>query len=392
MKKLIVVMAAAAVFAMLALPAMAATEWKFGASLRYETFWNQVDYGKGNGPDLQSGGVTNLDDDGVLAWGLRNNSRIRMNMKSDALEGYIELGYDYDANTITAREYWGRYKFSDDWAITIGQQHQLFNTVGLSNQVWGGDLGMHGLGTSWRGATPKITLSYGSFSFALAQPYTGNHKAIAGLPAAPNNTYDKDTYLPALQASYQYRTDTWRVKLAGAYLHQQFNDIQNTSDENVHSWLVSLDGTINFGPLYLAGAASVGQNWADAEWNTKSSIDARYTNGKALNTFGVRIYNGDFESTTSAMLAAIAGYQLTEALRFEAGAGYRYDANKSFETNSHILNIYVQARYNVAPGFSITPEIGYIDLGKGIGNKATNTKGTDLGYTWYAGAKWQMDF
>lgn len=394
MKKLITTLAAAAVVGLLAAPAMAATEWKFGASLRYETFWNQVDYGKRKDVDLQAGG-TSLNSDGKLAWGTRSNSRIKMNMKSDHLEGYVEFGWDYDNNAVTTREYWGRYKFNDKASITIGQQAQLFNTGGLSSQVWGGDLALHGLGTSWRLATPKITFAYGNFAFALAQPYQGAHRAIAGVPAGA--TFDRDIYLPALQASYSYKADTWRMKLAGAYLWQKADSIKTAGgvsmgSENLHSWLISLDGNLYFGPLSFGAAASVGQNWADAEWNTKSSIAADYTRGKALSTFGAHYYNNDLESTTSVMGALIVKYRLTEALALEAGGSYRHDDNKAFKTDSNIFVLYLQAAYTVAPGFSITPEIGYIDWGKTVGTKATGTKGVDAGYTWYAGAKWQMDF
>lgn len=46
----------------------------------------------------------------------------------------------------------------------------------------------------------------------------------------------------------------------------------------------------------------------------------------------------------------------------------------------------------MTPGFTIAPEVGYIDLGKTSGSKATNTKGQDAGYIWYAGMQWRMDF
>lgn len=393
MKKFIIVSLIFVFLGFTAIPAMAATEWNVGASLRYETFWNEVNYGKEMFQDIQGGGKY-LDSDGRLAWGTRSNSRIKFNMRSDNLEGFIELGYDVDGNTVTTREYWGRYKFGEGWAITIGQQHQLFNTTGLSNQVWGGDLNMHGIGVSWRSPSPQIRLTYNNFNFALSKPYTGAPRAIDGLGVG--HVYDRNADFPAVQASYQYKTDTWRVKLAGAYLYQKIDAISTLNDKSksINSWLVSMDGDINFGPLYLAGAAAVGQNWADAEWNTKNSIDGVYTQGKALSTFGLwgNYMNGTVKNTTSFMAAAIVGYRLTEAVRLEAGAGYRHDSNSLFNDNSNIMNFYIQMSYKVAPGFTITPEAGYIDWGKGVGSKMLNEKGTDLGYTWYMGAKWQMDF
>lgn len=109
-----------------------------------------------------------------------------------------------------------------------------------------------------------------------------------------------------------------------------------------------------------------------------------------MGTFGYTIDGTKIKNTTSAMGAIIAGYRLTEALRFEAGVGYRYDDNSVWDKDSSILNVYIQAAYTVAPGFTITPEIGYIDLFKTVGS--STTKSVDAGYIWYAGAKWQMDF
>lgn len=382
MKKIILGLAAAAVIAMVAVPAMAATQWNFGASLRYETFWTQANAGDGSINDLQGGGQT-LDSDGRLSWGTQGNSRIKMMMKSDSLEGFIEFGYNFDSNTVTTREYWGKYKFNDMAYIQIGQSHQLFNIPGFSNQVWGGDMNMVSMGVSFNPPTPKIILGYGSFAFALAQPYENDWlKTAVGA--------DVDTYIPQIQASYQYKADTWDVKLAGAFQTYKLNKLAGTNtNKNINSWLADIKGAVYFGPLYLKGSASVGQNWTAAQWNTsRGGLNNTYAQTKALGNMNYTVNaNGNIENTTSAMAAVIAGYRLTEALKFEAGVGYRYDDNDMWHKSSNMWNVYLQAQYTVAPGFMITPEIGYIDLGK------TNFfNNDDAGYIWYAGAQWRMDF
>lgn len=408
MKKIILGLAAAAVVAMVAAPAMAATQWNFGASLRYETFWNQADFGKVKGKDLQGGGA-GLSDDGKLSWGTQGNSRIKMFMKSDSLEGFIELGYNFDNNSVTTREYWGKYRFNDMAYIQIGQSHQLFNTPGFSNQTWVNDMGMHGIGVSFNPPTPKIILGYGGFAFALVQPYEkDSHKGKTidngATPPITHAAYsaDIDTYLPQIQASYQYKADTWRVKLAGAFQTYKLKDPTRydyvapnfvgtkISNKNINSWLVALEGEIFFGPLYLKGTGSVGQNWSDAQWNTaRGGLHNDYASSKTMDKFGYAFKGNKVKNTTSAMAAVIAGYRLTEALKFEAGAGYRYDDNNAWEKESHMWNVYLQAAYTVAPGFTITPEVGFIELGKDTFEKGSKK---DAGYTWYAGAQWRMDF
>lgn len=375
---------------MVAAPAFAATQWNFGASLRYETFWNEADFGKNKSTDLEGGGAR-LSSDGKLSWGTQGNSRIKMFMKSDHLEGFIEMGWNADSGSVTTREYWGKYKFNDMAFIQIGQSHQLFNTPGFSNQVWVNDTGMHSMGVSFNPPTPKIILGYGGFSFAMVKPYKDNDYITKSLYT------DIDTYLPQLQAAYQYRADTWRVKLAGAFQTYKLSKIQDSmgnklaSSKNINSWLIALEGNINFGPLYLAGTASVGQNWADAQWNTsRGGLHNDYARAKNMQSFGYYVDGNKIKNTTSAMGAIIVGYRLTEALRFEAGVGYRYDENKVFDDDSHIFNGYLQAQYTVAPGFTITPEIGYINLGDTLGTNGG--KSVDAGYTWYAGAQWRMDF
>lgn len=409
MKKIVLGLAVTAALTMAVAPAMAATQWNFGASLKYATFWTEQDAGKTGMKDLQAGGA-GLKNDGLLDWSTQGNSNIQMYMRGDNLEGYIELEYDFDGNSVTTSQYWGKYKFNDMAYIAIGQQEQLFNQ-NISSQVWGGDLAMNGLGTAYAKSTPKITVGYGGFAFALSKPYTDrvdtlreNMFAQAWVGTGMTDI-DVDTYFPQLQASYEYAADTWRVKLAGAYQYTKFNHmsaatplspVYTVDSKSVNSWLVGLDGDINFGPLFLAAAASVGQNWSDAGWNDEDGcISDLWTGNYIADNFGVvPVYQTavgfkdvySWKSTTNVMVSVVAAYQLTEVLRFEAGAGYRYDRNKAFAKNSNIWNVYLQAGYTVAPGFIVTPEIGYVDMGKNVLSKQ------DQGYLWYAGAQWRMDF
>lgn len=393
MKKILTALVIAAIVSVSASTVMAATEWNFGASLRYATFWDQVDYGKLGGNDLEGGGAK-LSSDGALNWSQQSNSRIRMWMKSDHLEGYIEIGYNYDDNKLTTRQYWGKYKFNDKAFIQIGQSDQLFTTADFSRQVWGNNMGLHGIGTAFYPESPKIVLGYGGFAFALVDPETNYDQRLTG--ATGYTRADIDTFFPQLQASYQYKTDAWRFKLTGAYQYAQINDLEanglNKKDRDINSWMVSADGNVFFGPLALGLTATVGQNWADALWNTKGCLGNKYTPNKKFSEFGAQLSGNKLEDTTSVMAAFVASYQMTEALYFEAGVGYRYDENDAWKDNSHIWSTYVQASYTVAPGFRIIPEVGYINLGDTMGNKARNEKGVDAGYIWYAGAQWRMDF
>lgn len=402
MKKLLCVLGFAAIVSLLATPAIAATEWNFGASLRFATWWTELDGGKNKIADMQSGGAK-MNNDATLEFLQQRNSRIKMLMKSDKLEGYIELGYNVSTSAVTTRDFFGTYRFTDSFSVTMGQHLQLFDTPNLSSQAWGNDLNMHSIGVSWNPSDPKIFFTYKGFQFGFSTPYHTEGK-LSGNISSTSTAYtaDKDTYMPQLQFAYQYSLDTWRVKIGGGFQTYKIKDLKATGstnslikNKNVNSWLLMADSSINFGPLYLAGTASVGQNWSEACWNTrKGGLGNEYANNKRMDTFGIALKDNKLKNTTSVMGAVIVGYRLTEALRLEAGFGYRYDDNDAWDKNSHMWTTYIQAAYTVTPGFRIIPEIGYVDLGDTVGsrNSATRVKGSDNGYVWYAGAKWQMDF
>lgn len=403
MKKLVLGIAALAVVALVSAPAMAATEWNFGGMIRYMTFWDQTDSGDFKMTDLEGGGKS-LDSDGRLQWGTQANTRLMMWMNSDNLEGFIELGYDTDENKVWPREYWGKYKFSDKWSVTMGQQHQLYNSF-ISRQGGLVDLNLNGIGTAFRPPTPKIVFTYGGvghlwfipsgFSFALVKP-----EKVEDLWGSMYGPADIDTYLPQLQAAYSYYADTWRVKLAGAYQYMKYNDLDfgtTTKDKGINTWLFTVDGDVAFGPLWLAANVTIGQNWGNAGMMNSefgaTQLGSGLTGGTPLDMAYISAAQFDgtkLKNTTSWMASIVAAYQLTEALRFEAGAGYRGDDNKMYDKSKNQWSVYLQAAYTVAPGFEIVPEIGYVDRGNWI--MKDNGKTVDSGYLWYAGAQWNMYF
>jgi len=75
-------------------------------------------------------------------------------------------------------------------------------------------------------------------------------------------------------------------------------------------------------------------------------------------------------------------------LKFEVGAGYRVDDTGISGYDDAVgWKAYGQVVWTLAPGVYLVPEVGYIDYGQTVTGDADN-----YGYTWYAGAKWQIDF
>lgn len=423
MKRIFLTLIGILISTMVSMPVAASTQWNFGGMLRYMTFWNQTNSGEYKTSDLQKGGAA-VNRDGKLAWGTQANTSIMMWMQSDVLDGFMEMWWDDAENSLLTREYWGRYRFDDRISVIIGQQHQLYSSF-ISRQTGLSDLNMNGIGTAFRAPSPKIVLNYGGaghpffpnsgFSFALVKPETD--KPVEMLDRTVNSTWagastDIDTGFPQLQASYVRYANIWRIKIAGAYQQTKLRDINSSismpiaiekNKQTIHTWLLTMDGDIAFGPLWLAANATVGQNWGNAGL-MNSELDATlssfpYTLGVNAFAFDMQdIASGHFDifdiangqgkwaNTTSWMISAVAAYHLTNTLRLELGAGFRYDNNDIYEASHKLWNMYLQAAYSVISGFEIVPEIGYIERGKSPIDKS------DAGYLWYAGAQWNMYF
>lgn len=407
MTKLLKIAMATALIAMLAVPAVAATEWEFGATIQFKTFYNHVNYGDRRGDDLEGGGAGGLKNDGYLDWTTQSDSNINMTMYSDRLEGYAEINYDFAENSVTTNYLWGRYFINDNMSVLIGQTDPLFIQE-ISNQVVYDNANLNGFGTANSDTLPMIALQYGGFTFAMAQPmknfdetFDANVAFIDswGGPTPDGYTADIDTFMPQLHASFNYEADTWRIKFAGAYANSRVKKLAleyggaeySFGSKTISSWLVGMDSQVFFGPLTLGAAISYGANWDFVGWNEGMGVAYPvFTPKSGFNSFRVK-------DTHSLMAALVVGYQLTESLGFEAGVGYRRDDNSMFDKAIQSWATYIQAVYEVTPGFRIIPEIGYMNYGDSPGAKSTRyndrVKGNiDEGYEWYAGVQWRFDF
>jgi len=94
----------------------------------------------------------------------------------------------------------------------------------------------------------------------------------------------------------------------------------------------------------------------------------------------------DVNDTESMQALLVAGLKFTPTLKFEVGAGYRSDEPDVNGVDAdEMWSVYGQTVITLAPGVYLIPEAGYID-------KMDDFAGDDEGYSWYAGAKWQIDF
>ncbi len=369
MKKGIVVLAAF----LLAAPAMAA-DWSFYGSARMSTFYVYDDFG-----DLP---VNGEDDDWGLVWDFQTNSRLGAKVKADKVNGLIELalkGTDGSDLEVATRRAYGVWSFSENAALKVGKDFSPVSQL-FSNQVFNSDDDMEGSG-AFHGRRPGgLTLFLGGLELALL---TNPMKTSSGQFPADG---DLDWNLPKVEARYQIKLENFQITPFGGFNYFRMSDTSATraagtlTDEaDIVSYVGGLNVKATFGAFYATVEGSYGQNWSNANW--KNDYNAVTASQATLKNS-----SGGTTEATSYMLGLVAGFAATSHLKFEAGAGYRSDdPDTPGSDKDEFWQCYVQAVVTLAPGVYLVPEVGYQDF-------MDNAAGEDEGYSWYAGAKWQIDF
>jgi hypothetical protein len=179
--------------------------------------------------------------------------------------------------------------------------------------------------------------------------------------------------------------DTWNFNLMAGGQYYSIEDVTSftgsgTDDVEVTSWVIGGDIGWNFGPGYVKGAVSYGQNIGNAAWG----IPGARTSGQG----GLAQWDGDDDTndTNTVMGAIVGGLKVSDMLSFEGGFGYRNDiTDEGPERDTAPFAVYVQSVIALAPGVYVIPEVGYYDFDD-------NTAGDDAGSLFYLGGKWQINF
>jgi hypothetical protein len=421
MKKLLVIFAVSALVCV-SVPAMA-VDWNFYGSARMATYYVSDDADESELRNL--GTVGNKE--AVLQWDFQGNSRVGFKAKADAVSGQIELGLKGSGNAdvdVGTRRAYGVWNFGPG-KLKVGKDYTPINQF-ISGQAFNGDLGLLGVGTTYGGRPGQIAVGFGGFEIAFITPSTGQLSGLGtnavraaaiasaeaalasavaagdlagyvaaqallqlaeGLPDLGSTNGDVDVVFPKVEASWGMGFDTWNFAIQGGYQYYSIEDVLSvqdgsTNDIGVTSWLIGANAGVNFGPAYVKGSASYGQNVGNAGWNIP---------GLATTSAGAGTWDGDDEvdDNTSWMAALVAGLKVSDMLSFEAGAGYRSDdpedAPDGFDNVQNVWSLYGQAVIALAPGVYIVPEVGYYDYGDDFTD-------ADAGDSFYAGGKWQIDF
>lgn len=367
MKKLLMVL----LVLLMAAPAIAA-DWNFYGSARVTTFYTIRDSNAlGNNSDID------------LDHRLQNNSRIGVNVKADKLSGKIELalraagansGVTGDESVNTRLAY-GDWNFADKSFVRVGKELSVLDMTDVSNQVYGSDNDLTGLAPS-ANRTSGVGLGIGGLRFNLVQPATNATWGAAG------NTSTNDAKYPKFEGAYTLPlSDMFTFGVAGGFQNVQVANPTDGSTEDVNSFMAAAKVKSTIGAVYANLAAFYGQNMYNANWGTTGINQVAAYSAAGFNA------GGDLKDATSYGVGGALGLKFSDSIEFEAGGGWRNDDNDlAATTNNYCWSVYGQMTFKLAPGFKITPEVGY------FANPDNPTTGNSGGYDWYAGLQWRLDF
>jgi hypothetical protein len=192
-------------------------------------------------------------------------------------------------SNVSARIVYGQWNFGAGY-LKVGKDYTPVSQF-ISGQVFDGDLGLLGVGTQYGSRNGQIALGFGGFEIALISPNIGllNNMQITAtgaisvatsttggtitLPASVTtaSTGSAKELIPKIEAKWGMGFDAWNFNVMGGFQYYSIKDVQpigggGTDDVTVTSWTVGADAGFNFGPGYVKGAVSYGQNIGNAGW------------------------------------------------------------------------------------------------------------------------------
>jgi len=384
MRKLVGILAAAALLFAFTAPAMAQSEWSFYGSARFWAAWNTYDKETPAGFLSNSPGIAGFDDE-ELTWELQDNSRIGANVKAGDIGGRFEYGYLYDTPggklNARVRLLYGTWNFGAGTFLVGRDYTPVFYPISDQCGLVGGDCGLIFWGTVYPGRVNQLKMSMGGFSLALL-----NYGALANplQTGAVGTAWDTDATLPEIEAAYTFSFGPAGFMVGGGYhTHDAVALVGATErEESVDAWFLTGAGKFNFGPFYVNFQIAWAQNPGDYGLTQD-------------NLFKSAIYvagSDSIEDAESLFGALVLGFKVSDMLKLEGGYGYignELDTAPGVTSEQTTQTYYIQAAISPVKNVFIMPEMGVVDYGD---LEVTGAADTDLGSGFYFGVKFQINF
>jgi hypothetical protein len=350
MRKLLILIVAGAFVLGYTVSALAQAEWSFSGSSRVETMMNSL--------SKEASGLGFDDDDLFFA------QNIVSNIMATVTAGDVGGGIQYWQGLYGPEfaQIYGTWNFGAG-TLLVGRSFTPAN-IFISNQVWGHDADMLWWGTLYMDTEPMLQLS--------TRP---DNDDLTGVGV------DTDTSMPKLEASYSFNVGPVALTVLGAY--QSFDEVSAADKEySIDSYVVGLVAKIGLGAAYI-----------NADVYTAQNLQQIVPHGEFLGANASADYvlavKDDIIDNDALAYCLVVGYTASPMLKFEAGYGsLETELDRPGTWEDEASAYYVNCQITLAPGVTVTPEIGKID------NKDRTEGGvvTPEGDTTYWGAKWMINF
>ncbi|MBW2046757.1 MAG: porin [Deltaproteobacteria bacterium] len=372
MRKLIVLLVAAAFLVAMGLPAMAADKSvTFYGNVRMTTAI--ADFDKEAAP----GGKFSDKD---LDWALDDgNTRFGAKFAAGDIAGNVEIrprdgGY--------VRHWYGSWNFGAGKLI-IGQTWTPTFMPVTGQAMYGGLLASYG-DTIGSLRQPGLQVHFpikavnGTLKVAALTPHDPGIPEAGGIFVASGE--DTDTSIPKMEGSLSFGFGPLSGAVALGY--NTYSEVNTATDKeyDIDSWIGMFKLAYSGGPFYVKGHVYKGQNLKQSGYITGSVLTPENLVGDTL------------EDVDELGFAACAGFKFSDKLGFEAGyTQVKEDMDRPAGTVSDEDKrkaFYLQAPITLAKGVKITPEYVVLDND----HKIVNGTRTELGKQTYYGIYWFIAF
>ncbi len=388
MKKLLVVLLVLG----LAAPAMAAETALYGSFRTHLGYYDvSEDFLGGPYMDGTIGAGGGFDDQGTML-SFSGQSRFGAKIKaSDTLNAVFELGLresdrtNSDLTQTYLRLAYGTWNFGAG-SLTLGKDYTPATFLGYSNMV--ADIGDMGeaiflvAGLPYIGRQPQIKLTVGGFQVALIEP-NGNAATLTGYAD------DKDFYIPRVELAYQLNTPMISVRpVVGYQTYDVVNRGADETDKSIDSYHFGLGAMLRLGGFYANATGSY-------MVNPGNYGETNLVVGTTTGLMNAAILDDDVEDSELTQATLALGFKFSPTLRVEAGGTYNYiqrdvapnGADLSSDQTGYLY--YAQVGIGLAPGVTVTPEIGMVDRGD---LKIDTQEDADQGTMTYGVVSFRIDF
>jgi len=392
MRKLLVLLVAAAFVFTMALPAMAADEKKVElyGSVRVMTYITDF--------DKENSGVNF--DDSDLVWTLDDgSSRFGARFKAGDIGANVELrprfrasnGTSTDGSTGMLRQWHATWNFGAG-TLLLGQAYgPTFRPICNECLIGGGGFldGYGDMGGSVREPGMQVWFPIkglnGMLKLAALSPAEDSNPVVGDIASWAGAGTDTDFTLPQLEASLSMAFGPLDVGFRGLYKTFDFVNTDTDQDVSIDTYLLGIDVAYSMGPFYVKGLAYMAQNLYYMSSAGAPQVNWIYKPASFVAT-GI-----DLEDVDNTGWTVAAGFKFSDKVSFEASYGMKMAEQDrlgvDYERDTSALTFLLPI--TIAKGFTMTPEVVLTDEGEeeiaGVGQG-------DRGNRAYYGIYWRIDF